>query len=150
MAKCDEQFPEVVIYTDGCCLGNPGPGVFGAVIELGGAVSRISNGYQRTTNNRMELRAAIAALNYVADPSRVNLYTDSRYLINGFGKEWKLNGDLWQELDYAARRHRVEMSWVKGHSRNAGNDAADILAKEAACFGSLDDVGYLQRQTSRH
>jgi ribonuclease HI len=136
---------EVVdIYTDGACSGNPGPGGWGAVLLYRGREKELSGGEAgRTTNNRMELMAAIRALESLSRPVRVNLYTDSTYVRNGISKwlpGWQRNGwkttakqpvknaDLWQRLDAAMRPHDVEWHWVKGHAGNAGNERADALA----------------------
>jgi ribonuclease HI len=133
----------VVIYTDGACRGNPGPGGWGALLRWNGHEKRLHGGEPRTTNNRMELMAAIAALEALREPCSVTLYTDSVYLKQGLTEwlpRWKAGGwrtadrkpvknqDLWQRLDAAASRHRVTWHWVKGHAGNAGNEAADRLA----------------------
>lgn len=137
---------EVVIHTDGACRGNPGPGGWGALLESGGRRRELYGGERETTNNRMELMAAIRALEALRRPCRVILYTDSNYLrdgINGWLANWKGNGwktaarkpvknvDLWQRLDAAAQRHEIEWHWVRGHSGNHGNEAADALANKA-------------------
>lgn len=137
---------EVVIHTDGACRGNPGPGGWGALLESGGRRRELYGGERETTNNRMELMAAIRALEALRRSCRVILYTDSNYLrdgINGWLANWKRNGwktaarkpvknvDLWQRLDAAAQRHEIEWHWVRGHSGNRGNEAADALANKA-------------------
>ncbi|HZP11604.1 MAG TPA: ribonuclease HI [Nevskiaceae bacterium] len=137
---------EVVIHTDGACRGNPGPGGWGAVLEFNGRAKSLKGGETLTTNNRMELMAAIRALETLKEPCAVQLYTDSNYLRQGIlewlrgwkAKGWKTadkkpvkNQDLWERLDVAAARHRVEWHWVKGHSGHPGNEAADRLANEA-------------------
>jgi ribonuclease HI len=136
---------EVVdIYTDGACSGNPGPGGWGAVLHYGGHVRELHGGDPGpTTNNRMELMAAIQALESLTRPVPVRLHTDSTYLRNGVSTwlpGWKRNGwltaekrpvknaDLWQRLDAAVRRHDVDWRWVKGHAGNPGNERADALA----------------------
>ncbi|MFT4084957.1 MAG: ribonuclease HI [Nocardioides sp.] len=137
----------VTIYTDGACLGNPGPGGWGAVLRYGSHELEMYGGEAATTNNRMELMAAIAALEKLTRPSRVALFTDSSYVRNGilsWVATWKANGwrtsakkpvkneDLWRRLDAAADRHRVEWHWVKGHAGDPGNERADALAGQGA------------------
>jgi len=134
---------EAVIYTDGACSGNPGPGGWGAVLRYGSVVKELHGGDRSTTNNRMELLAAISALEALTRPVRVDLYTDSRYVLDGITKwlpGWQRNGwktaakqpvknvDLWQRLQLACSRHQVEWFWVKGHSGVADNELADELA----------------------
>lgn len=141
---------DVIIYTDGGCIGNPGPGGWGAVILDAGAVTELSGRFRQTTNNRMEMRAAIEALESLAAPRRVLLYTDSSYLRDGITKwvkGWERNGwrtaakapvknvDLWQWLLRAAARHgtgAVSWQWVRGHAGHPLNEAADRLANAAA------------------
>ena len=134
----------VEIYTDGACSGNPGPGGWGAVLSYGGRRKELSGGEAApTTNNRMELMAAIQALESLKRPSKVRLHTDSSYLRNGITgwlASWKRNGwktasrqpvkneDLWRRLDAAAARHDVQWLWVKGHAGDPGNERADALA----------------------
>jgi ribonuclease HI len=134
----------VEIYTDGACSGNPGPGGWGAVLTYGDRRSELSGGEATpTTNNRMELMAAIQALESLIRPARVRLHTDSAYLRNGIMSwlpTWKRNNwrtaskqpvkneELWRRLDAAAARHEVEWLWVKGHAGNPGNERADALA----------------------
>ncbi len=136
----------VEIYTDGACSGNPGPGGWGAVLGYGGRTREIYGGEApRTTNNRMELMAAIQALEVLTRPSVVRLHTDSSYLRNGVASwlaGWKRNGwmtagkqpvknaDLWRRLDAAAARHDVHWLWVRGHAGNPGNERADALANK--------------------
>nr|WP_281016987.1 MULTISPECIES: ribonuclease HI [unclassified Minwuia] len=137
---------EVEIWTDGACSGNPGPGGWGAVLRFGDREKELSGGEAQTTNNRMELRAAIESLNALKRPCDVLLHTDSRYVMDGItdwirgwkARGWKTaakkpvkNADLWQELDAANSRHRVRWHWVKGHAGDAGNERADQLAREA-------------------
>jgi ribonuclease HI len=141
----DEAASQVVdIYTDGACSGNPGPGGWGAVLFYRGHEKELSGGEAAmTTNNRMELMAAIQALESLKRPVPVRLHTDSTYLRNGVSKwlpRWKLNGwitstkqpvknaDLWRRLEAAMERHDVDWRWVKGHAGNAGNERADALA----------------------
>ncbi len=134
----------VDIYTDGACSGNPGPGGWGALLRYGSHESELYGGEARgTTNNRMELMAAIQALESLTRPVTVRLHTDSAYLRNGITQwlpTWKRNGwvtagkqpvknaDLWRRLETAAERHQVEWLWVKGHAGNPGNEHADALA----------------------
>ena len=136
----------VTIYTDGACLGNPGPGGWAALL-LGEESRREISGYEpATTNNRMELRAAVEALRTLPEPSEVALHTDSQYLRNGMAEwlaRWKRNGwrtadkkpvknvDLWQELDALASQHRVQWHWVRGHDGQPENERCDALANEA-------------------
>ena len=136
----------VVIYTDGACSGNPGPGGWGAILTYGDTCKEISGGEALTTNNRMELMAAISALETLKRPCKVDLHTDSQYLQNGIStwiKSWKRNGwrtadkkpvkniDLWQRLDAAIAHHEVKWHWVKGHDGHAMNERADELARFA-------------------
>ena len=133
----------VEIYTDGACRGNPGPGGWGAILRTGGTEKELYGGEQDTTNNRMELTAAIQALDALTRPCRVDLHTDSQYVrlgITEWLENWKLKGwktagrkpvknrDLWQDLDQQAARHQVRWHWVKGHSGDPGNERADALA----------------------
>ncbi len=137
---------KVTIYTDGGCHGNPGPGGWGAVLIWNGRTKELSGGEPLTTNNRMELQAAIASLAALREPCEISLFTDSEYLRKGISewiKGWKArgwqtrqktpvkNGDLWQTLDAATRGHRIEWRWVKGHAGNAHNERCDTLAQEA-------------------
>ena len=136
----------VEIWTDGACSGNPGPGGWGAILLFGEHHKELSGAEPDTTNNRMELQAAIGALTALKRPCRVMLHTDSQYVKGGitswiFG--WKRNGwktadkkpvknmDLWQALDEAIQRHEIEWRWVKGHAGNKLNERADELAREA-------------------
>ncbi|MFP4208790.1 MAG: ribonuclease HI [Wenzhouxiangella sp.] len=137
----------VLIWTDGACLGNPGPGGWGALLRWNGNERDLSGGERLTTNNRMELMAAIQALEALKRPCRVTLTTDSQYVRKGISEwmaQWKCNGwktaakkpvknvDLWQRLDQAVARHQVEWVWVKGHSGHPENERADQLASRAA------------------
>ena len=134
----------VEIYTDGACSGNPGPGGWGVLLRSGGHARELSGGSAQTTNNRMELQAAIEALRALKRPSDVALYTDSVYVRDGITKwihNWKRNGwrtaakkpvknvDLWQDLDGLLPGHKVAWHWVKGHDGNPGNERADELAR---------------------
>jgi ribonuclease HI len=133
----------IEIYTDGACRGNPGPGGWGALLVAGDHQKTLHGGERDTTNNRMELTAAINALNALRGRQNVRLHTDSRYVMDGISawlpnwkrRGWKTAGrkpvknqDLWQALDKAAGQHDVEWVWVKGHSGHAGNELADALA----------------------
>ena len=135
----------VDIYTDGACSGNPGPGGWGAVLRYGEVEKELSGGEAETTNNRMELLAAISALEALKGASRVDLHTDSKYVQDGIHKwihGWKKNGwktaaktpvknvELWQRLDAARQRHEVRWHWVKGHAGHDENERADELARE--------------------
>jgi ribonuclease HI len=137
--------PAVVVYTDGACSGNPGPGGWGAILISGAHRKELSGGEAGTTNNRMELLAAISALEALKAPSHVELHTDSKYVQDGIGKwihGWKKNGwktaaktpvknaELWQRLDAARNRHAVDWRWVKGHAGHVENERADELARE--------------------
>jgi len=134
----------VVIYTDGACSGNPGPGGWGAILMAGGKEREIMGGEANTTNNRMELMAAIRALEALTRPCKVELHTDSQYVRQGITewmRGWKARGwktadkkpvkneDLWRELDAARARHEVEWRWVKGHAGHPLNERADALAR---------------------
>jgi len=134
----------VEIFTDGACSGNPGPGGWGALLRYNGKVKELSGGEAQTTNNRMELKAAIAALSALREPCRVELYTDSNYVKDGISSwiaGWKRNGwktaakqpvknaELWQALDMARQRHDVNWHWVKGHAGHPENERADELAR---------------------
>ena len=137
------ELPEVEIFTDGACKGNPGPGGWGAVLRFGGKERELSGGESPTTNNRMELVAAIEALKALSKPCRVQLWTDSNYVRDGITKwihGWRRNGwktsdkkpvknvELWQALLDAAAPHRVDWHWVKGHAGHPENERADALA----------------------
>jgi len=137
----------VEIFTDGACKGNPGPGGWGAVVRSGSHEKELSGGEPLTTNNRMELLAAIRALQALKRPCHVDLTTDSVYVRDGITKwifGWQKNGwrtaarkpvknaELWQELLEAAKPHRIEWHWVKGHAGHAENERADVLACDAA------------------
>lgn len=139
----DCNMKKVVIYTDGACSGNPGPGGWGALLTYGKHEKEIFGGEKETTNNRMELTAAIKALEAIKTKSEIDLYTDSTYVKDGITKwihNWKKNGwktaakkpvkndDLWQELDKMIAKHEVKWHWVKGHAGHDGNERADMLA----------------------
>lgn len=135
----------VIMFTDGACKGNPGPGGWGALLQFGKTEKEIKGGEDETTNNRMELMAAIKGLNQLRRPCKVSLHTDSVYVRDGITKwmhGWKKRGwktaakkpvknrDLWEALDEAQARHDVEWIWVKGHAGHDGNERADELANE--------------------
>lgn len=135
----------VIIYTDGACKGNPGPGGWGALLRWNGHEKKLCGGETLTTNNRMELMAAIMALESLREPCEATLYTDSVYVkqgLNAWLPNWKARGwrtadkkpvknqDLWQRLDTAAARHQVDWRWVKGHAGDPGNERADALANK--------------------
>jgi ribonuclease HI len=136
----------VEIFTDGACSGNPGPGGWGAILRYGGTEKELSGGEAQTTNNRMELMAAIMALEALIKPSQVKLYTDSQYVKDGISKwlpQWLARGwktadkkpvknvDLWQRLQAAKQPHEVEFIWVRGHAGHPENERADQLAVAA-------------------
>ncbi len=147
MTESNAELTRVEIATDGACKGNPGPGGWGALIRAGGKEKELSGGEKLTTNNRMELTAAIEGLNALKRPCLVTLSTDSRYVMDGLTKwikGWQRNGwktadkkpvknaDLWQALLDAAKPHRIEWKWVKGHAGHPDNERADRLASDAA------------------
>ncbi len=155
----NELEPQVTIYTDGACAGNPGPGGYGAVLIHGDMRKELSGGFRRTTNNRMELMAAIEGLRALKRPARVTLYTDSRYLadainlgwVNGWkARGWRksnkapaLNVDLWKLLLEQLARHHVTIQWVEGHAGVRENERADQLSVAAAKDRNLPpDTGY--------
>ena len=141
------QLPHVVIHTDGACSGNPGPGGWGAILAFGDREKEVKGGEALTTNNRMELMAAIKGLEALKRPCHVQLHTDSIYVRDGITRwvhNWQRNGwrtsdkkpvknaELWQELITASAPHRIDWRWVKGHSGHAENDRVDALACAAA------------------
>ncbi len=140
----------IEIFTDGACRGNPGPGGWGALLIAGARRKTLHGGAHDTTNNRMELTAAIEALNALKGPRKVVLHTDSKYVMDGISSwmdRWKQRGwktanrkpvknqDLWQALDEASRRHEIKWKWVRGHTGVAGNEEADALAN-----GGIDEL----------
>lgn len=154
---------EVEIYTDGACSGNPGPGGYAVILRCGPHTKELSGGFARTTNNRMELMAVIKGLEALKKPSRVTLYTDSRYICDAVNKgwlwRWKSRGwrredgervknvDLWERLLDQLKRHRVSFVWVKGHAENPYNNRCDRLAQEALRAPSLpEDSGYREEE----
>jgi len=133
----------VIIYTDGACRGNPGPGGWGVLIEFGQLSRELYGGENNTTNNKMELKAAIMALRELKEPCEIIFYTDSKYVLKGIEEwihNWKKKGwvgankkpikniELWKELDELRDEHTIKWNWVKGHSGDPGNEAADMLA----------------------
>ncbi|HOV49002.1 MAG TPA: ribonuclease HI [Anaerolineae bacterium] len=138
----------VTLYTDGAASGNPGPGGYGIILEFQGKRKELSGGYRRTTNNRMELLAAIVGLEALKERCEVTLYTDSAYLVNaineGWAQRWRahgwmrnknepaLNPDLWERLLRLCEQHEVHFVWVKGHAGHPENERCDQLAQEAA------------------
>ena len=146
----------VDIFTDGACSGNPGPGGWGAVLRSGGHEKELWGGERATTNNRMELTAAIEALEALTEPCQVTLTTDSTYVRDGITRwlaNWKQNGwrtaakkpvknqELWQKLDRQASRHDVTWKWVKGHSGHPENERADMLANQGMIAVKESDIG---------
>ncbi|MEO6218333.1 MAG: ribonuclease HI [Sphingomonas sp.] len=151
MSDLTAELSKVEIATDGACKGNPGPGGWGVIIRSGTRERELSGGESLTTNNRMELMAAIEGLNALKRPCHVTLSTDSRYVMDGLTKwikGWQKNGwktaakqpvknaDLWQALLAAAKPHRIEWLWVKGHAGHPDNERADKLASDAAVAAS--------------
>lgn len=153
----------VIIHTDGSCLGNPGPGGWAAVLALDGGAARreLSGGFRRTTNNRMEIMAVLAALEALKRPCAVELFTDSQYVRNAVEKGWLaswrkknwlkadkkpvLNADLWQRLVPLLERHQVRLHWLRGHAGHPENERCDALARARAGSGDLPpDPGMAQ------
>lgn len=137
---------EVVLYTDGSCEGNPGPGGYAAIVDIAGEQREITGAEAQTTNNRMEMMAVIQGLEAITEPSRVRIVTDSQYVVKGMTswihgwrrKGWKTasgapvkNQDLWERLSSLASAHKVTWEWVKGHAGHPENERADTLAREA-------------------
>ena len=150
---------EVTIYTDGACSGNPGAGGYGVVLMYGAAKKELSEGYEKTTNNRMELLAVIRGLEALKEPCRVNLYSDSKYVVDAIEKGWVVkwkqnnwmrnkkerasNVDLWEQLLVMLAKHQVKFIWVKGHADNPWNERCDELARMAIQKGDLkEDENY--------
>lgn len=156
--KFDPRLKEVVLYTDGSCLKNPGgAGGVAAIVRFGEHYKTVQEGFRSTTNNRMEMLAAIRGLDLLNQKCNVTIYTDSQYLINGISlwiKGWKKRGwklangervknvDLWQELDAAVSGHRVRWCWVKGHDGNPDNELCDMMARSAAESPTMVDRIY--------
>lgn len=154
-----KRMKRVDIFTDGACSGNPGPGGFGAILKYGSAEKKLSRGYASTTNNRMELMAAIEALTLLKEPCEVTLYSDSKYLVDAVTKGWvygwkkknwkksdgkmALNVDLWERLLCLLGQHEVAFVWVKGHNGHPENEECDRLAVAAYQEGNLEqDTGF--------
>lgn len=157
---------EVTIYTDGACIGNPGPGGYGVVLLYGDSRKEISGGFRLTTNNRMEIFAAIVGLESLKSRCCVKLYSDSQYLVNammqGWAERWRANGwkrnkkerainpDLWERMLDVCEKHDVEFIWVKGHAGIKENERCDRLSWEAANQKNLPpDLGYEKKETPR-
>lgn len=146
---------QLIIYTDGAARGNPGPGGYGIVLKWGNKVKELSQGYRKTTNNRMELLAVIVALRTLTKTGLdIIIYTDSSYVVDSVEKKWvfgwvktnfkgKKNADLWKQFLQEYPKHRIKFQWVRGHANNAGNNRCDQLATAAADSGDwLIDEGY--------
>ena len=158
-AKMDKELKRVVIYTDGACVGNPGPGGYGVILLYGKHRKEISGGFRLTTNNRMEIMAAIVGLSALKERCKVTVYSDSQYLVDammqGWAKRWKSNGwrrnkkekalnaDLWDKLLSLCEQHDVEFVWIRGHNGNPENERCDKLSTQAAEQKNLPpDIGY--------
>ncbi len=147
--------PEVIIYTDGAAKGNPGPGGYGVLMISGKHKKEISEGFQLTTNNRMELLAVIIGLEALKTSCSVTIYSDSKYVVDAIEKKWvfawlkkdfkdKKNPDLWQRFLKIYPKHDLKFIWIKGHANNPGNERCDQLAVEAAIGKKLKkDIGYI-------
>ena len=150
---------QIEIFTDGSCLGNPGPGGIGAILRYKQHEKMLSKGYFKTTNNRMELRAVIEALSALKEPCLITLYSDSQYMKNGITKwifNWKKNNwkassgkpvknqDLWIALDESIQRHKINWQWVKGQAGHRENEICDKLAKKGAENPTAEDIGYTE------
>lgn len=146
---------QLIIYTDGAARGNPGPGGYGIILKWGNTVKELSQGFRKTTNNRMELLAVIVALQQLKKEGiDIVIYTDSSYVVNSVEKGWlfdwqkknfkgKKNVDLWKQFLPFYKKHNIKFKWVKGHANNPGNNRCDELATEAADSGDwLVDEGY--------
>ena len=159
MAKPDKRSSSkpVLIWTDGACSGNPGPGGWGVLMRFNGHEKELYGGEEETTNNRMELTAAIKALKELKRPCLIELYTDSQYVrggVTGWLEKWKANGwktsnrkpvkneDLWRSLDEAVARHKISWHWVKGHAGHPENEKADELARKGLePYRTADTIG---------
>ena len=147
------------IYTDGACSGNPGPGGYGVVMLYKGLRKELSEGFKKTTNNRMEALAVIKGLEALKEPCQVTLYSDSKYVVDAVTKRWvhkwkannwvkadkkkALNTDLWERMLELLDKHKVIFVWVKGHADNVENERCDFLARQAIASGNLlDDEGF--------
>lgn len=141
-------YKNVQVYTDGACLGNPGPGGWAAILKSGATEKELSGGFRKTTNNRMELLAVIMAIKALKVPCFVEVYSDSQYVVNawekGWAKKWRSNNwmrnkderaqnpDLWEAFFRAAEKHKVKLNWVRGHAGHEFNERCDVLAVAAA------------------
>ncbi|MBD3223903.1 MAG: ribonuclease HI [Caldithrix sp.] len=151
---------KVELYTDGACSGNPGPGGYGALLRYKGKTKEISRGYRKTTNNRMELMAIIAGLETLHESCQVDIYSDSRYIVDavnqGWVNKWQRNGwmrnkkepakniDLWTRLLELFEKHQITIQWLRGHAGHAENERCDELAVRAASGKSLaEDTGFI-------
>ncbi len=151
---------EVIAFTDGSCLGNPGPGGWGIILRYANQDKEFSGGFRYTTNNRMELIAAIFALEQLKEPCVVRIYTDSKYLCDAVEKHWLSawqknnwrtagkkcvkNQDLWKRLQLQLVRHKVTFSWIQGHSGHIENERCDVLARIEASKNTLpEDIGFI-------
>lgn len=146
---------KVEMFTDGACSGNPGPGGYGTILRYGDHEMELSAGYKKTTNNRMELMAIIAGLEALKEPCSIELYTDSRYIVDairqGWAKRWQQNGwmrnkkeraknpDLWERLLKLLEKHKVNFHWVKGHAGHFENERCDQMAVQAAAGNNLKE-----------
>jgi ribonuclease HI len=144
---------QVKIYSDGACSGNPGPGGYGVILKYGSQQRELSAGYRQTTNNRMELMAVIAGLEALREPCKVDVYSDSRYIVDAISKGWALrwkqnnwkrnkdekakNPDLWERLLGLLEKHQVTMHWIEGHAGHPENERCDALAVKAAAGSDL-------------
>ncbi|MGN1317911.1 MAG: ribonuclease HI [Lachnospirales bacterium] len=144
---------KIDIYTDGACSGNPGAGGYGAVLLYGEYRKELSQGYKKTTNNRMEMLAVIKALEALKEPCEIDLYSDSKYVVDSITKGWvygwkkknwiksdkkkALNVDLWERMLELLKIHKVNFIWVKGHADNVENERCDFLARQAIASGNL-------------
>lgn len=161
MTSIENDACPVLIHTDGACLGNPGPGGYGAILHFDGREKELSGGFKLTTNNRMEILAVIAALETLTRPCQVKVVTDSMYVRDAIEKRWianwKRNGwktaaktpvknqDLWIRLDGLLAQHKVTFTWVRGHTGHPENERCDVLARNAAQGRGLEaDTGYKQ------
>jgi ribonuclease HI len=161
-----EKVKHVTIYTDGACLGNPGPGGYGAILLYQSHRKELSGGYRKTTNNRMEIMAAIVGLEALKEKCQVTLYSDSEYLVKaisrGWAQRWRaqgwkrskrekaLNSDLWEKLLQLCEYHQVQFSWVKGHAGTLENIHCDELAMQAAQRTNLPaDEGYIKEHQGK-
>lgn len=161
-----KDIPEVAVYTDGACIGNPGPGGYAAILISGNKRKEIVGGYRLTTNNRMEIFAALVALEALKWSSRVKVHSDSRYLVDavmkGWAQRWRDNGwmrnrkeeavnaDLWERLLTICEKHEVEFVWVRGHAGQAENERCDLLSVAAAQADGLPaDIGYEKKQAEQ-